>query len=228
MNQRDLVKRFRKGATSGQSSNMLINGDVLYSYGRHFPLTIRLDGGGFLHNGDRYSMITSGHQSHARSVLDGPQVPFSALNAAGVSERDRYSLEIVDITPDHREWVCKHPDQPHKFDAWSCDDGYEKHILGGTLIRHKRRYLLSAIDFESSPATRPLFFLCQLPTKVSSIEDAYESLMPYQVKVAQALGADVQRQGDMFFVRSTLGTKELTPVKREPASRIVWRQGGRR
>lgn len=210
MNQRDLVERFGKGATSGQGSNMFIEGDTLYSYGHHFPLVIRLTGGGYLHNGDTYSVTTSGHQSHCRSALSGPQVPFSALNAANVSERDRFGLEIIEEGRDHHDWVCPCPAPKHVgYERDACPDGYERHTLGGTVLRHKRRYLLSAIDFETGLASRPLFFMCLLSGKVGSLAEAYASLEPAPVKIARALGAEIQRQGDFFFVRSTLGTRDL-------------------
>lgn len=222
MNQSELVERFRRGATSGQASNMFIEDDVLYSYGRHFPLVIRLKGGGYLVNGDRYSVTTSQHQSMCFDF--GPQVPFSALNAANVSERDRFALEIVEAGRDRSEWICRCPGESHygQYDGSDCD-GYTRHTLGGTVLRHKRRYLLSAIDFETGLASRPLFFMCLLPGKVGSLAEAYESLVPAPVKIARALGAEIQRQGDFFFVRSTLATRDLTRNGHKRVSEAVYR-----
>lgn len=217
MNQTQLVDRFAHGATRGEASNMFIDGDVLYSYGRHFPLTIRLTGGGFLHNGDRYSVTTSGHQSHARSAMHGPQIPFSALTSADIGERDRFALRIVDETPDRHEWICRCGNGCTY--TYGCDDGYTKHTLGGTLIRHGRRYLIAGIDFETSPANNPQFFLSLLPAGAyASIGEAYAALVPPEVKLAQALGADVKRQGDLFFVASSLATRELPRNGFKPVS----------
>jgi hypothetical protein len=42
---------------------------VLYSYGRHFPLAIRLSDGHMIMNIDKYSVTTSKHQSKLRSFL---------------------------------------------------------------------------------------------------------------------------------------------------------------
>lgn len=221
MDQSALVARYKRGATSGHASNMYIEGDTLYSYGRHFPLAIRLAKGGHLVNGDRYSVTTSQHQSHCFDL--GPQVPFSALTAAGVSERERFALEIIEAGRDRREWVCKCPGAPGHWGKYDCETGYESHTLGGTLVRHGRRYLLSAIDFETGVSHRLLFFLCQLPGKVGSLAEAYESLIPASVKVARALGAEVQRQGDFFFVRSTLPTRALARNGYERLSESVWR-----
>ncbi len=207
LSQIEVASRFRQGRTSGEASNMFIDGDVLYSYGRHFPLTVRLGGGGYLHNGDRYSVSTNRHQSHARSAMGGAVIPFSALAAAGIGKRDRFALRIIEQIPDRSQWVCK-CGQACAY-AGVCEDGYEKHTLGGALIRHGRRSLLAAIDFETSPANRPQFFLVRLPHKVDTVAEAYASLMPDKVKILRGMGATIQRQGDMFFVKSTMATRDL-------------------
>ena len=78
--QGDLIKAFEKGATKGTASNMFIEGDILYSYGGHFPLVVRLknkSNGAFLINGDDYSRSTSQQQSECFHL--GPQIPFSAI-----------------------------------------------------------------------------------------------------------------------------------------------------
>jgi len=202
---------------------MYIDGDTMYSYGSHFPLVIRLAKGGYLINGDRYSVTTSQHQ---RLVFNlGPQVPFTALRAAGIDGRERYGLALVDATDDRSEWVCRCPGHPHRdrYAGHDCRTGYERHTLGGTLLRHGRRYLLSAIDFESGAPSRLTYFICQLPGKVGSIAEAYESLIPASVKVARAFGAEIQRQGDFFFIKTTLPTCALQRDGHEPVSNTVWR-----
>jgi len=39
--QEKLIQEFREGATKGRASHMFIEEDILYSYGRHFPLAVR-------------------------------------------------------------------------------------------------------------------------------------------------------------------------------------------
>ncbi len=52
MNQRTLIEKFvKEGRTRGKASNLFIEGNVLYSYGHHFPLLVRMPWG-FLQNGD--------------------------------------------------------------------------------------------------------------------------------------------------------------------------------
>lgn len=65
--------------------------DVLYSYGSHFPMAIRIKNkkiapiGTVIFNGDRYSVTTSSHQSGTQRALSGQSVittSLGALNAA--------------------------------------------------------------------------------------------------------------------------------------------------
>ena len=44
------------------NGNIWFEGDVIYSYGTHFPMAVRLPGGFYVLNGDRYSPTTSNHQ----------------------------------------------------------------------------------------------------------------------------------------------------------------------
>ncbi len=50
-------------------SRMFTNGEVIYSYGNHFPIAMRLWGGSYLFNDDRRSPSTSTHQSYVRQVI---------------------------------------------------------------------------------------------------------------------------------------------------------------
>lgn len=88
-----------------RASNIVVNGDLLYSYGTHFELARPLrdrkgEIQGFLLNGDSYSVTTSTHQSHVRSVLSREEtviIPHSALNSAGI---DLETVQIVHVKPD--------------------------------------------------------------------------------------------------------------------------------
>ncbi len=226
----EVIDRYRKGADHATGSRMFSEGDVLYSYGKHFPMVVRLNRGGYIVNGDRYSSTTTQHQNQ---VFDfGPQVPFTALAAAGISGiPELQELAVVDAASDHREFICRcggdHSGSPYSSykdnGVWrlyqeytaqedsdhfvECHDGYMQHVLGGTLVRHHRRYLLSGID--DTGVRGGVYFMCQLPRKVVTMEEAYESLIPAPVKLARAFGAEIQRQGDFFFVKSSLETRAL-------------------
>jgi hypothetical protein len=93
---------------STRGRNILAQGDTLYSYGTHFVLArLNRDERGrplcLLLNGDRFSVTTSQHQSWTRNVcqhlsseLGIPSliVPFTALNAAGVSPGDVEPIHV--------------------------------------------------------------------------------------------------------------------------------------
>jgi len=55
----------------GHNSNGSIyyKGDVIYSYGSHFPMAIFMGGRCTVINGDKYSPTTSRHQSTLRGVI---------------------------------------------------------------------------------------------------------------------------------------------------------------
>ncbi len=60
VNNSDLGRAFVMGETDAKGSNMFIEGDIIYSYGHHFPIGLRLRKG-FIVNVDRYSTTTSCH-----------------------------------------------------------------------------------------------------------------------------------------------------------------------
>jgi len=195
MNHKALIDKFVKGATRGTASNMSIDGDTLYSYGKHFPLLVKMDWG-FLLNADKYSSTTSSHQSscfcHAKI-----QIPFSALNSAGIPHK---AIELVDY-------------EAQRWDIIGYTD-YEKNIsvaeyeamteLGrrafskraerrpeSAVIRYDGKHYLSSMEGYN-------FFLCQLPEPVETVEEAFASLKPKEVK-----DENFQRQGEWFFVEAT-------------------------
>lgn len=73
----------------------------------------------------------------------------------------------------------------------------------GNRGRHwsKRRtaYFISGFDHNE---TRPSYFFCELPAGVTptTLDEAYEALKPDTVKLAEAMGRDVFRQGDIFAI----------------------------
>lgn len=69
MNNRQVAENFANGATKSNGSNFFIDGDTLYSYGRHFPVARRMPNGQYLINTDTYSSSTTAHQTYARVEL---------------------------------------------------------------------------------------------------------------------------------------------------------------
>ena len=53
-----------------EGSNFFIEGNVVYSYGHHFPLAIRLENNIFLLNGNGYSKTTGKHKGVVRREIE--------------------------------------------------------------------------------------------------------------------------------------------------------------
>lgn len=199
--QAKLIDEFKDGATQGKASNMSIDGDTLYSYGRHFPLALRSEtpeGYKFLINGDRYSVSTTGHQSRCFEL--GPQIPFSALRAAKI---DPYDINVIEAT--ESEWhrvPDPTPDNPNHY--------REEHTLGAVLLEYSDRFFLSGLD-QNEPWHLGSYFLCELPKESNSVKDAYRSLIPPRVNDCQINPGKprVLRQGEWFFLPSERETREL-------------------
>jgi len=65
--------------------------------------------------------------------------------------------------------------------------------------RRRDSYFLSGYDLNEPGLS---YFFCELPpgVEVSTIQEAYEALKPESVKLAEARGLRVERQGDLFFI----------------------------
>jgi len=73
-NNRDVAEAFAKGATSGRREHLFIEGDVIYSYGYHFPIAVKVKDSAtgnivMLLNKNRYSVTTAKHKSQVRGAL---------------------------------------------------------------------------------------------------------------------------------------------------------------
>jgi hypothetical protein len=203
---------YNKESETGRNSNESIyfeNTDVVYSWGSHFPLAVRLPNGFILCNGDYYSNSTAHHQSELFGIISNEEraeIPFSALgNLEGLDRGGRWSTDY-DI-----EEIQKLEIKDHKKDGWIEKevDGETKyeHQLGAVLIGHRGKDYLSAIDETGSG--NGTYFLTELLDKVSTIDEAYQSLKPRMVKEVE-LGnlpehytGKVKRQGEWFFLEMT-------------------------
>ena len=184
--------------------NLLSEDGVLFSYGRHFPMALPIPGG-WLFNGDRYSVTTTRHQGEARSAArrHGGQVciiPFSALHEAipetGHNYRWTEDFKLIDITEDETREV-----------PYTDEDGQEQiryeHLLGSALFEYQGDYFLSSTDPNGKWGRN--YFLTKLTRAASTVADAYESLKPEAVKAAEAEGVEVKRQGEYFFISASHG-----------------------
>lgn len=69
-----------------------------------------------------------------------------------------------------------------------------------------RQYFISGYDANETP---PLYFLARLPHEVETYQEAIESLKPESVKLAEKMGLEVLRQGDMFAIPTEFKSRDL-------------------
>lgn len=200
-NNEDTIKAFAEGSATCRNSNgnIFAEGDILYSYGKHFPMAIRMDNV-YLINGDKYSVTTSAQQNLCIQTLSpNVQIPFSGLRGANIVPED---IKILHWTSD--TWVTV-----EYINAKGEQATKEVHHLGEVVLKHKRSYYLSG--FDRNDGTRS-YYLCKLPIATDNVEIAIESLKPQEVKEAIAQGKSVKRQGDLFFIPTDKQTEELNKV----------------
>ena len=69
MKNRTLAESFAKGRTKGKGSHMFIDGNVIYSYGYHFPIARLLDDKIAIITTRKYSSSTSRHTTTVHHAL---------------------------------------------------------------------------------------------------------------------------------------------------------------
>jgi hypothetical protein len=139
------------------------------------------------------------HSVHAQRETKpiGPQISFSALEAAGLNPR---KIEIVEIGDD-RYIPNPTPRWPDRKD----------HVVGGVAFASdcvcegggckKPHFYISDID-TNEPVRFRSYFLTRLPRRIEGIADAYDSLMPDEVREWDATEGNTphRRQGDIYFL----------------------------
>jgi len=76
MNNTQICEKFAQGHTKGKGSNIFIEGDTIYSYGRHFAMAKRHGYNSYLFTTRGYSNSTAKHLSHLRRALSGATLIF--------------------------------------------------------------------------------------------------------------------------------------------------------
>lgn len=96
----------------------------------------------------------------------------------------------------------ENPDKPEgAVRRW--DDGFMcstcRGAGGRTFRRTRSSYFLSGFDHEE---TTPLYFFCELPkgVKPTTVAEAYDTLKPEAVRLAEQIGRPVIRQGDVYAI----------------------------
>lgn len=84
--------------------------------------------------------------------------------------------------------------------------------------RTREAYFLSGYDTEEFMS----YFFCELPREVTSIEDAYESLKPEAVRIAERFGRKFKRQGDLYFIPAA---DQKNPAFARAVKSLTWMLG---
>ena len=201
INQKDLIRRFVKGSTSGNSSNMFIECDKIFSYGHHFILAIRLNDGKYLVNGDTYSSSTSKQQSYIRDLCK-PNfiIPFSALEriTGNLNTEKANNIKIIEQTRD------KYREIPYIDPKTKEQKIRTEHELGGVLFSYENNYYLSSTDINAKNF-RGGYFLVEIPEKANTVKEALDLLIPIELRGTN----NYLRQGEFFFVPTEIKEKDL-------------------
>ncbi|WP_231111448.1 hypothetical protein [Mycobacterium avium] len=96
--------------------------------------------------------------------------------------------------------------------AWRDTEVIHTNDSREAVFRIADNYYLTGYDSQEDP---PLYFLCQLPHRVETVDEARRALMPESVKTALAQGLQVMRQGDIFAIESDLTTERLEEMGAE-------------
>lgn len=118
-------------------------------------------------------------------------IPFTLFDEAG-----------VDIS--QFAWVVK-PNEEYVISRTPFNNRIiTSHFSGACVFRVGDKYYLYDIDRKELDEHK-LFnpFLVNLPKPVQTIDEAYDSLMPDEVRDAIRTGVEVQRQGELFFVKTS-------------------------
>jgi hypothetical protein len=90
-------------------------------------------------------------------------------------------------------------------------DGCGRRGCSWGMVHPRPRVALFLSGFDENER-RPLYFLCELPkvdVPPTTVREAYRDLKPETVKLAEAMGKDVKRQGDIYAIPTELTTRQL-------------------
>ena len=182
------------------------------------------------------NQLTIGRHRAIRDVVlkEGGTVFSVPTNTIGVAEIEGPTIEVIDTKFSKHafradEQLLRAEVQTPKFtrDSW----GFQSH----SGYNRRTAYFLSGYD-RNEPGLS--YFFCELPAGVepTTVKEAYASLKPKSVKLAETQGFKVKRQGDMFFIRmknwqpdyarlDTLYRNQYLHNSNHIAEEVVWVDG---
>lgn len=126
-----------------------------------------------------------------------PMIPFNVFEEADL---DLQTLKIVDQTGAETVTVDEQVEGNSRNNWKSTTREVNRHFTGATIFECDGKQFL--FDVDRNELKHKIFnaFLVELPSKVSTVSEAYESLKPSEVKDALKQKLDVKRQGEWFFI----------------------------
>jgi len=117
-------------------------------------------------------------------------IPFNVLASANLKLSETKVLE-------------QGPESEHEIKVDAYGSKLEtRHFTGALLLENNGRKFLMDIDrIEIEHKIFNVFFV-EVDSKAKSIEEAYESMKPKEVKEAENQGIEVKRQGEWFFIKT--------------------------
>jgi len=100
MKNKDIAEMFASGKHEGKVDNLIIEGNTIYSYGKHFPIAIRIWDGNeakYLWNSDKYSSTTSRHQSLVFRAIGGKDKILKELNTLEMKKIDGKFTDVKEL-----------------------------------------------------------------------------------------------------------------------------------
>lgn len=79
----------------------------------------------------------------------------------------------------------------------------------------EKRYLLNAFDDSGA-------FVAELKKPCTNVKEAFESMKPKIVKLAQAIGLEVKRQGELFFIPTDVKTSQVVDLQKRTKEECVY------
>lgn len=121
-----------------------------------------------------------------------PMLPFQAFNQAGLKVVNTKILEQSGAETVKRK-TGTNKDKSPKYE--------NVHFTGASLFQNGNSYFL--FDIDRVEIAHGIFnpFIVELPREVKSISEAYDSLIPLEVRTAKIEGKEVLRQGEHFFIK---------------------------
>lgn len=217
---RDIIHAFCNGKTNKTGGNVFSRGNVVFSYGSHFPLLIKNKNGLKIMNADKYSTSTSKHQHLAIRAAD-ISFPFSAFS--GLCAKYKLSSPYYSYITFFDNLLILDKTEPRSdlINYYRCDTETKKEYISisqyETLTPDKKHEYIENIEYRPGASLIKLkniprkmflcsmdnnqFYIVELNKAVKTIEEAFTQLKPPYLQKNPHI--EYIRQGEWFFIDIT-------------------------